>query len=141
MLRMETSGYSRRMARWLGSLALVSLLVAGGSNAAAVDRGLTTGLALSTFKDALERNGELLPYQDGQARILNCDRRASKQKILCSASWHLGDTGYEGTGAVWLSAQTGYPLPHYAYRFKRTDYYCLSQLPPGSDCVDLIIFR
>ena len=72
-------------------------------------------------------------YRHGYAkRIAGCERR-SRTRVRCNrVSWVIGDLGYRGWAAIWLTRDGDEFFWNYAYTIKRTNYYCVNR--GGRNC-------
>lgn len=56
---------------------------------------------------------------------IKCRRRLSATRRNCEMGWVTGDTGYGGSGQIWLTFEHHEKDAHFSYRLTRVDEYCV----------------
>jgi hypothetical protein len=89
-------------------------------------RKLTFAEARSYVRTALRRKFTDA-YRHGYGKQVRACARLSRTRIKCRrVSWNIGDLSYKGWVTIWLRRHAnGTVWWHYAYRIKRTNWYCV----------------
>jgi hypothetical protein len=114
-------------------------MAAGSPDQASAKMPKLTGPdAKGYIKKALHRR-DSFNYRWGYAKRIKGCKRYSRTRIRCKTSWNFGDLSYKGPVTIWYRQTKRGPTWNFAYRIKRTNWYCLNQGGSRSKCTKTFV--